>query len=300
MSDSSDQPESFPLLYAGDTGITLSRNHRLVGVDLVRSNGAPTLAGCYLANMLHAATGFSAEEQIVESGRQLIPSAGAADLDSGALLGTSSNPLLRLPLKTVLSDAPASSLRIHGVDFSVPGPVPPNSMGADPLSPPQCLDPFVRHLRDETAPTREEFGASSAPPVDHNPSPALLERLSTDQRTSFLQVWNRLPSHMREIAFDLRGLGWTPTVITQSGDALAEFSDVFSKSPAVLPFKVTVPPNTSPVTSRPYRINPPTAKQVDAVLDKFLTPASPSTPHLPGRASGSHPDEIRWHLHHGE
>ena len=29
---------------------------------------------------------------------------------------------------------------------------------------------------------------------------------------------------MREIAFDLRGLGWTPTVITQLGDVLAEFS----------------------------------------------------------------------------
>ena len=31
-----------------------------------------------------------------------------------------------------------------------------------------------------------------------------------------------------------------------------------------------VPPNRSPITSRLYRINPPTAKQVDAVLEKFL------------------------------
>ena len=81
---------------------------------------------------------------------------------------------------------------------------------------------------------------------------------------------------MREIAFDLRGLGWTPTVITRLGDVLAEFSDVFSKSPtdfgpcSLLPFKITVPPKRSSVTSQPYHINPPTTKQVNAVLDKFL------------------------------
>ena len=35
--------ERFHLLYAGDAGITLSRDDRLVEVDLVRRNGAPTL-----------------------------------------------------------------------------------------------------------------------------------------------------------------------------------------------------------------------------------------------------------------
>ena len=38
----------------------------------------------------------------------------------------------------------------------------------------------------------------------------------------------------------------------------------------MIPFEISVPPNSSPVTSRPYRINPPTVKKVDAVLDKFL------------------------------
>ena len=33
---------------------------------------------------------------------------------------------------------------------------------------------------------------------------------------------------------------------------------------------MTFPPNSSPVTSRPYRINPPTTKKVDAVLDEFI------------------------------
>ena len=73
----------------------------------------------------------------------------------------------------------------------------------------------------------------------------------------------------------LRGLGWTPTLITQLGDVLAEFSDVFSKSPndygsCSLPtFKITVPPNISPVTSRPYRMNAPTTKYMNTVYDKF-------------------------------
>ena len=38
----------------------------------------------------------------------------------------------------------------------------------------------------------------------------------------------------------------------------------------MLPFEISVPPNSSPVTFRPYRINPPTAKKVDAVLDELL------------------------------
>ena len=36
-----------------------------------------------------------------------------------------------------------------------------------------------------------------------SPSPALLERLTLYQRVSFLRVWDRLPRHLREIAFDL-------------------------------------------------------------------------------------------------
>ena len=56
--DSSTHPESFHLLYAGDVGITLSRDHRLIDVDLVGHNGAPALAGCYLVDILHAAYTF--------------------------------------------------------------------------------------------------------------------------------------------------------------------------------------------------------------------------------------------------
>ena len=146
-------------------------------------------------------------------------------------------------------------------------------MDADQLlPPPQCLDPFIHRLRDETIPPCDESEASLAQTTYRAPSTPLLERLSTDQRSSFLQTWNRLPSHMREITFDLHGPGWTPTIILQLGEVLAELLNVFSKSSkdfgscSLLPFEISVPPNSSPVTSWPYRINPPTAKQVDAVL----------------------------------
>ena len=46
--DSSTHPASFRLLYAGDAGITLPREHQLIDVHLVCRNGAPALAGCYL------------------------------------------------------------------------------------------------------------------------------------------------------------------------------------------------------------------------------------------------------------
>ena len=61
------------LLYAGDRGISLTRDHQLVSVSLVRSNGGPALAGRYLVGMLHGATDFSVDENLVENGLQQIP-----------------------------------------------------------------------------------------------------------------------------------------------------------------------------------------------------------------------------------
>ena len=59
------------------------------------------------------------------------------------------------------------------------------------------------------------------------PSPALLERLTPEQRVSFLRIWDRLPTHLRDIAFDLHNPEWTSVAIVRLGDVLCEFSDVF-------------------------------------------------------------------------
>ena len=37
-----------------------------------------------------------------------------------------------------------------------------------------------------------------------------------------------------------------------------------------MPLKITVPPQSEPVTSRPHRINPFLAQAADAVLDQYL------------------------------
>ena len=82
--------------------------------------------------------------------------------------------------------------------------------------------------------------------------------------------------HLRDVVFDLHGSGWSPSVIDDLGDVLCEFQDVFSTSKAdfgscsLIPFKISVPPGSAPVTSRPYRTNPIFAKKADDVLDQYL------------------------------
>lgn len=55
-----------------------------------------------------------------------------------------------------------------------------------------------------------------------------------------------------------------------------DYQDVFSTSPTdlgscpLLPFTISVPPDSPPVRSKPYRMNPFIAKQVDIILDKYL------------------------------
>ena len=59
------------------------------------------------------------------------------------------------------------------------------------------------------------------------PSPALLERLTPEQRVSFLCIWDSLPTHLRDIFFDSHSPDWTSVAIVQLGDVLGEFSGVF-------------------------------------------------------------------------
>ena len=120
--------------------------------------------------------------------------------------------------------------------------------------------------------------AVTTPPLaaPASPSPALLERLSPEQRASLLRVWARLPLHLRQVAFDLHGTDWTPEPIEQLGGVLCEVSDVFSKSKSdfgscsLMPFVISAPEGSAPVTSRPHRSNPILAKEVEATLDQYL------------------------------
>ena len=107
------------------------------------------------------------------------------------------------------------------------------------------------------------------------PCPQLLARLDADQLPSFLNLWGCLPPHLRDVIFDLHGSGWFPSVIDRLGDVLCEFPDVFSTSKtdfsscSLMPFKITVPPHSEPVTFRRYRINH-NARNSHTVLDQYL------------------------------
>ena len=103
----------------------------------------------------------------------------------------------------------------------------------------------------------------------------MLIRLNADQHHSFSQVWHKLPTHLREISCDFHDPGWDPDVITQLGDALIEFADVFFTSTtdfkigsySLLPFEISVPPDSTSVTSRPCSVILFVTKQIDTILD---------------------------------
>ena len=148
----------------------------------------------------------------------------------------------------------------------------------------------------------DESAAPSAPPIDHSPSPALLERLSADQRSSFLQTRNRLPSHMREIAFDPCGPGWTPAAITQLGNFLAAFHDVFSKYLqswlwlfASLQYLGSSELLSRHVSAVPHR--PPSGRGLVQII---LNRPHPTLHVAMGEPSRCQPQEIRWHPNHGQ
>ena len=115
---------------------------------MVRSNAAPALAGSYLADMLHGATVFSVDEDLIENGLQQIRLAGTAEFEPGDLLVTSPCPLLRLPVESLLYDDDNASASNRGAPENsrtfVPDPVTPHTAGFSPT--PACAGPFVHHV----------------------------------------------------------------------------------------------------------------------------------------------------------
>ena len=236
----------FHLLYDGTVGITLSDEPQPLEVNLVRSNGSPVLTGHYLVDMLPQPGIRSTQEHFVASGRQVLPLTGVANLRPDDLVGVAHAPLSTVPLGALQ----------HAIHAAEPHP----GQFAD------CQVSAVTSSPD----TGEAASAVTSP------SPALLERLNPDQRCSFLRVWARLPPDLREIAFDLNDPGWTPLAIEQLGDVLCEFPVEFSTSKtdfgscSLMPFEISVPEGSAPVTSRPHRINPILAKEVDTNVNQYL------------------------------
>ena len=160
---------------------------------------------------------------------------GCGMIQPGEVLGVSDTPLVRIPITVFDGLTPDSDLGDQ-----------------DSTAPPQdqSCGTLVGNVRIAEAPEPEP------PPAE------LLGRLDEKQRDAFVEVWDRLPSHLRTINFDLVGSDWSPEVIRQLGDVLVQYEGGFSKSKTdlghghTLPFRIEVPPGTAPIASRPFRTNP--------------------------------------------
>eukprot|EP00904_Undaria_pinnatifida_P011359 jgi/Undpi1/7353/HiC_scaffold_22.g09826.m1 len=246
LSDNQPTTDTFHLEFAGVHAISLSSTPTLVPVNFVHSLDIPALTGHYLVYMLPRDGVSSETEILVANGYQTIPPSGSTKLEPGDLLGTSSSPLIKIST-SALQDTTTEPLPtdIHALHDIIPG--------ATDGSP-------------QTEP----------PPPRKVPCPKLVERLSGDQRTSFLPLWDQLPLHLRDIRFDLHGSGWSLSVIEDLGHVLCEFPDVFSTSKpdfgscSLIPFKIFIPPDSAPVFSRLYLITSILAKKANAVLDQYL------------------------------
>lgn len=105
----------------------------------------------------------------------------------------------------------------------------------------------------------------------------LQQRFRTAERSSFLCMWQILPSHMHDVDFALDGPGWSASVIDNLSKTLLEYYDIFSTFPldygecSTCPFETNVSADTPPIHSHPYRTNPALTKHLDAILSPYLS-----------------------------
>ena len=129
ISDCSAPTGGYPLFRAGDRGISLSLDHQFVHAASVLGNSAQGLASSYLVNIMHSAGDLSVDEHLVEHGIQQTTLVGTADLELDDLLGTSSCPLLRVHVASILHDDGSASAPTSGIPkerhMIAPGPSTP-------------------------------------------------------------------------------------------------------------------------------------------------------------------------------
>ena len=148
---------AYHLVHDGQ-GVSLTDSPQLIPVNLVRLDGSPALTGHSMIELLPPNADSDPSECFVSSGRQTIPLTGHHDLEPHDVLGSTSSPLLRVPLKTLNTSASPTDVSALAESSTTPAP--------QPTSTPYTPDP----------------------PVE--PPPELLHRLHHAQRESFLRLWN--------------------------------------------------------------------------------------------------------------
>lgn len=83
----------------------------------------------------------------------------------------------------------------------------------------------------QTDADRSVDGVGSVQVVQLKPPPStLLDCLHDPQHKSFLEMWNRLPPHLRDFRFDLEGSDLSPVDAKQRGSLLLQHDCRLSKS----------------------------------------------------------------------
>lgn len=160
---------------------------------MVRNNRSPLLTGQYIVELIRQpGLLFAVEEHLVASGRQALPLTGVADLEPGDLFEVTHAPLLHLSLVALQYDGQTTD---H----------PPGQPATSQVS----------------AVTGSSLTVMTA---GGSPSPALPERLKPIQRSSFLRLWRRRQSYLREVELGLHDPDWTSLAIEQLGGVLLQIS----------------------------------------------------------------------------
>ena len=194
-------PDSYQLRYAGQWSIQLRSEHQLVQVELGRSDGSPALVGHYLVDMLPQTSMISSEEYCVSNGCQRLIVAGVSILQPGDVLGMVSAPLLQVPLSAITHED------LNYDPQAASDPSEPSATGADG-SAPSSAEAFVRYLHERSTATggAEDVSDTTAAPSS-SPPPALLGRLTPEQRGSLLACGTLCPLDLRDLTFNPHGPG---------------------------------------------------------------------------------------------
>ena len=109
-----------------------------------------------------------------------------------------------------------------------------------------------------------------------DPPIAVLSSLYPLQREAFIQLWKKVPAHLRAIHFDFEESLWTACDIDNLGNLLCKYSHRFSKHSTDLghvtvdPFRIILKKDAQPVKQRPYRHSSILAAKVQTEIDKLV------------------------------
>ena len=92
---------AYHLVYDGSV-VSLNSAPQRVPVRLIRLDGSVILTGHYIVDIVSTHDGQHPSEPFVGSSRQIIPFSGYRDLKPGDILGTTSAPLLCVPLEALV------------------------------------------------------------------------------------------------------------------------------------------------------------------------------------------------------